>query len=285
MQKQTVNILTVDVEDWFHLCGVDSIVNFTNWERYESRIKNNLITLLDILAKYNVRGTFFILGWVAEKFPELVSEIEHRGHEIGTHGYAHQLVYQQSRKEFADDLEKSLQILGNVAKQKILGYRAPSFSITQDSLWALDIIAQHGLKYDSSIFPAKRGDGGLPGAQAFPHSIQLHNGYKLWEFPISIMSIFTFRLAFSGGGYFRLIPYRFIRRQIQKTNKKGEPTIVYLHPREIDINQPRLDLPWGKRFKSYINIQHTESKLKRLLNDFSFSRCKDVYNRLAEEVG
>ena len=179
MQNQAVNILTVDVEDWFHICGVDSIGNFTNWERYESRIKNYLINLLDILVKYNVRGTFFILGWIAEKFPELVSEIEHRGHEIGTHGYAHQLVYQQSRKEFADDLEKSLQILGAITKQKILGYRAPSFSITRDSLWALDIVAQYGLKYDSSIFPAKRGDGGLPGAQAFPHMLQLNNGYKL----------------------------------------------------------------------------------------------------------
>jgi polysaccharide deacetylase family protein (PEP-CTERM system associated) len=269
------NILTVDVEDWFHICGIDSIGDYRSWERYEPRIKNNLSYLLNIFAEYNAKGTFFVLGWIAERFPELVEEIEKGGHEIATHGYAHQLVYAQTQKEFADDLKKSLLALSGITKQKILGYRAPSFSITRDSMWALDIIAEQGLQYDSSIFPAARGNGGLLGAASEIHKL---NG--LWEFPISVMNISFFKVAFAGGGYFRLLPYWLIQRQIKKMNEQGKPIMVYIHPREIDVQQPRLNMPWNRRFKCYVNIQHAESKLRRLLSDFSFTTCRDILDKL-----
>lgn len=280
VKSKVENILTVDVEDWFHICGVSSIGDINCWEKYESRIKDNLKYLLNILDDYNAKGTFFILGWIAERFPEIISEIERRGHEIATHGYAHELVYEQTPKEFAVDLEKSLRVLSAITKQKILGYRAPSFSITKGSLWALDILSQHGLQYDSSVFPTTRTDGGLPGAQIFPYRISLHNGNKLWEFPVSVMHIFKFRLVYSGGGYFRLIPYSLIKSEIQRANKKGRPSLVYLHPREIDVGQPRLPMPWKRRFKCYVNIQHTESKLRRLLCDFSFTTCRDILDKI-----
>lgn len=276
----TKNILTVDVEDWFHICGVESIGDYKSWGKYEPRIKKNLIHLLDILDEYNAKGTFFVLGWIAEKFPELVKEIEQSGHEIATHGYAHELVYEQTPKEFAADLEKSLRVLSAITKQKILGYRAPSFSITKKSLWALDIMAEHGLQYDSSVFPATRTDGGLPGARIFPYKVDLHHGHKIWEFPVSVMNLFKFRLAFSGGGYFRLFPYSLIKRQIEKANKQGEPALVYLHPRELDTGQPRLPMPWKRKFKCYVNIHHTESKLRKLLSDFTFTSCKDILDVL-----
>ena len=272
------NILTIDVEDWFNVCGVESIGDHTSWARFEPRVKENLMRILDIFTEYNVKATFFILGWVAERYPEIIAEIDRRGHEIATHGYAHKLVYEQTAKEFTADLEKSLQILGQITKQKILGFRAASFSITKDALWALPIIAEHGLQYDSSIFPTKRAEGGLPGAKAFPYEINLQNGKTLWEFPVSMMNIFKFRLGYSGGGYFRLLPYSLIKKQIQKTNRDNHPALVYLHPREIDPHQPRLNMSWKKSFKYYVNIKHTEEKLKKLLKDFEFCRCSAVLN-------
>lgn len=277
----TKNILTVDVEDWFHICGVDSIGDHRSWHKYEPRIKQNLTTLLDIFSAHDAKGTFFVLGWIAERFPELVSEIEKRGHEIATHGYGHQLVHQQTPAEFTHDLKKSLQILGAITKQKTSGYRAPSFSITKKSLWALDILADHGIKYDSSVFPTTRTDGGLPGAQIFPYEIKLDKNRTLWEFPVSVISYLKFRLAYSGGGYFRLLPYSLIKGQIKKANADGKPALIYLHPREIDTGQPQLRLPWKRQFKCYVNIKYAEAKLKKLLSDFKFTSCREILEKYA----
>lgn len=270
------NILTVDVEDWFHICGVESIGDHRSWHKYEPRIIQNIVNLLNIFSAHQAKGTFFVLGWIAEKFPELVSKIGKRGHEIATHGYGHQLIHQQTPEEFTDDLEKSLMILKGITGQQISGYRAPSFSITNKSLWALEILERYGLKYDSSVFPTTRTDGGLPGAQIFPYKVDLKEGKKIWEFPVSVISFFKFRLAYSGGGYFRLLPYSLIKGQIKKANNSGKPALIYLHPREIDVGQPKLRLPWKRQFKCYVNIKYAEAKLIRLLSDFKFTTCKDI---------
>ncbi len=266
-----LNAFTVDIEDWFHVCGINNRdINFENWDKCEDRVVKNTLKILDILDRYNVKATFFFLGWVAEKHPELVVKAKEGGHEIATHGYAHKLIYEQSQEEFAKDLEKSISIIENITKEKIKGYRGPGFSITEQSLWALKVVAEHGLKYDSTIFPAKRGHGGLRSAQQYPYLIEFERNIKLWEFPISTVKILGKNVPFSGGGYLRLLPYWFIREAIKKINRSGKPAIIYMHPREMDMEQPRIRLPIDRKFKYYINLSSMEGKIKALISDFQF---------------
>ncbi len=270
----SLNALSIDVEDWFHVLDISASVNLDQWDRMENRVVPNTLELLDVLSEHGeVRCTFFVLGWVAERYPDLIREIKQRGHEIASHGYAHVLAYQQNQSEFRDDVRKSKSIIERVAQVEVIGYRVPGFSIKGESLWAIDILHDQGFLYDSSIFPARRGHGGMNNAPIYPY--QYENG--LWEFPISVVEISRLRIPFSGGGYFRLLPYYMIRRFIKRVNAGGHPVVLYLHPRDIDSGQPRLPMPINRSLKCYVNLHIAKTKLCKMLDEFSFAPMCEVF--------
>ena len=268
------NILSVDVEDWFHILELSSTPNINEWNKFESQVKKNFYTLLDEFDKTDTKVTCFFLGWVADHFPEIVKEACQRGHEIASHGYSHQLIYTQSRQEFSDDIMKTKNLLENISGQTVIGYRAPGFSITKNTTWALDELVKAGYKYDSSIFPASRGHGGISDAKLFPHNIETKYG-RIMEFPLSVAIFFKKRICFFGGGYLRLFPYSIIRYMSKRVNKENRPVVYYIHPREIDPNHPRLPMGWKRQFKSYINLKSTMPKLKNLLYEQQLTSFKN----------
>ena len=267
-----LNVLSIDCEDWFH--GLE--IGMESWHRFENRIEKSLLKLLNLLEESATKGTFFILGYVAEKSPQLVKEITRRGHEIGSHGYSHQFVYRQSPNEFRQEMIRSLDILEKLSGQKILSYRAPFFSITQSSLWALEILADLGILFDSSIFPVINYRYGIPQAPRFPHWIVTKNGSKILEFPISTLRILGKNIPVAGGAYFRIFPYQFTKAGIRNLNRKNQPVIFYLHPWEIDPEHPKIKLPRRISLTHYYNLSHTEAKFKNLLRDFRFIPLKKV---------
>ena len=268
------NILSVDVEDWFHILELSSTPNINEWNKFESQVKKNFYTLLDEFDKTDTKVTCFFLGWVADHFPEIVKEACQRGHEIASHGYSHQLIYTQSRQEFSDDIMKTKNLLENISGQTVIGYRSPGFSITKNTTWALDELVKGGYKYDSSIFPASRGHGGISDAKLFPHKIETKYG-TIMEFPLSVAIFFKKRICFFGGGYLRLFPYSLIRYMSKRVNKENRPVVYYIHPREIDPNHPRLPMGWKRQFKSYINLKSTMPKLKNLLYEQQLTSFKN----------
>ena len=273
------NILSIDVEDWFHILEVTSVPDVSQWAGQESRVEQNLYRMFDELDKRQVKATCFFLGWIAEKFPHLVKETYKRGHEIASHGYAHQLLYSLSPDSFREDIRKSKSILEDLTGAPVNGYRAPGFSLTKDTLWAFPILCEEGYTYSSSVFPASRGHGGIPEANMAPYVIPTDAG-PLVEFPVSVASLFKKRICFFGGGYLRLFPYYLIRYMSYQVNREGRPVIYYLHPREIDPEHPRLPMPGIRRFKSYVNLHTTMPKLQRLLTDqqfLSFQQWIDSY--------
>ena len=270
-----LNALSIDVEDWFHILDLKNEIPIADWHKMESRVSKNTIKLLSLFSQHGVRATFFVLGWVAEQFPQLVLEIKRQGHEIASHGYGHKLAYQQTPQEFRDDVTKVKRILERIIHQEVMGYRVPGFSIQNGNLWALDILKEEGFVYDSSICPAVRGHGGLDGSPIYPYK----HPSGLWEFPISVFRFLGKNISFSGGGYLRFFPYSFIKNAIKKINSQNQPVMVYLHPREIDVSQPRLKMPLNRRFKCYVNLHTTEKKLDRLLRDFNFASISEVLGR------
>ena len=266
MLSKFKNIFSVDVEDWYHILDIDSAPNIGNWHKLEQRVKNNFNTLLDLFDKKNVKVTCFFLGWVAERYPELVVEARERGHEIASHGYSHQLVYKQSRLEFSEDISKAKDILENITGEPVKGYRAPGFSLTDNTAWAFEELAKSGYKYDSSIFPGPHGHGGIGDACLYPYKIDTQYG-TITELPITVARIMGKRMCFFGGGYYRIYPYSVIRYMAKCVNKENRPVIYYIHPREIDPYHPRLPMSWKRSFKSYINLKSTIPKLENLLNE------------------
>ncbi len=264
---QIANALSFDIEDYFQVSNFERLAPFERWEQFEPRVEENTRKILDLLAVHGVQATFFILGWVAERFPGLVKKIAAGGHEIGTHGYRHRLVYTLTREEFREDLRRSISLIEEAAGKKVLGHRAPSFSITGKSLWAVDVLREEGLKYDSSIFPVRHPRYGIPGAPPRPHEIR--PGF--WEFPLSTLKLGRFKLPIAGGGYFRLYPYRLTRWGIRRLNRRSLPAVVYLHPWEFDPDQPRLQASLQARFRHYTNLKKTAGRLDRMLGEFSFA--------------
>jgi polysaccharide deacetylase family protein (PEP-CTERM system associated) len=264
------NILTFDVEDWFHILEIGTN---RDWGTYPSRVFANTRKILNCLAVSHIKATFFILGWIAERFPRLVSEIDAAGHEIASHGYWHQLVYRQEPEEFRSDLRRSIGILETITGKKVLGYRAASFSITEQTPWVFQILAEEGCKYDSSIFPAKRLYGGLARA---PRFIYQDKPTGIYEIPISVIEISKIRIPFASGGYFRLFPYFFINQALKRINRRRHPAIVILHPREFDPGQPHLSLPFYRKFLCYINIDSAKQKLRGLLKKYRFAPAREV---------
>ncbi len=272
-----VNALSIDVEEHFHVHVFSKWIKKEDWEQQTSRVVENTRRLLALLRKYNVQATFFVLGWVAERQPDLVKEIADDGHEVASHGYSHQLVYEQTPEEFSEDLQRSLEVITRaVPEATISGYRAPSFSITEQTPWAQDLLASHGFQYDSSIFPVAMHDRyGVPDANRFAH--RLDNG--LWEFPMSTTRIAGRNLPVAGGGYFRLYPLWLTQKCMQSIQNEGYPAILYLHPWEVDPNQPRVEqATFRARFRHHVNIHKVESRLEMLLQRFNFAPITQVFS-------
>lgn len=262
-----MNILTFDIEEWFHILDNDSTKTATEWQSYESRIHTNMERIFKVLDDTGVKATFFILGWIAEKHPDVVKKIVSNGYEIGTHTYAHQLIYEQSYKTFSDDIERSIKTLEDISGKKVRCFRAPGFSIREDNRWAFDVLVKFGISIDSSIFPAPRAHGGFPSYTYNAPAYIQYDGVRLKEFPISYTNILGRPFAYSGGGYFRLSPYFCIKQWA----KKASYLMTYFHPRDFDTGQPMIrELSLVRKFKSYIGISGAYNKLNMLLNDFEF---------------
>lgn len=270
------NALTVDVEDYFHVSAFASAIKQRDWEEHPLRVENNTRRLLDLFDTHGIKATFFVLGWVAERKNTLIREIADRGHEVACHGYSHQLVYNQSPEVFREETTRSKKILEDITQMPVRGYRAASYSITEQSMWALDILAEAGFDYDSSIFPVRHDRYGVPDAPEYPYQMETPNGYPLVEFPLSTARVFRYRLPVAGGGYFRLYPYWLSRAGLKQVNRRGQPFIFYLHPWEIDPDQPRISAGWFSRFRHYNNLDKCEPRLNRLLAEFSFNTVEHV---------
>jgi polysaccharide deacetylase family protein (PEP-CTERM system associated) len=271
-----VNAMTIDVEDYFHVSAFEGSVQRSSWDSLESRVVRNTDRLLELLARANVQATFFVLGWVAERYPALVRRIAEAGHEIGSHGFGHRLVYNQSPMEFREDLQRSRAVISDAASVALDGYRAPSFSITPRSLWALDVIREVGFTYDASVFPIRHDRYGLPSAPRHFHALKQEAGI-LWECPASTVRVAGTNLPIAGGGYFRLLPYAWTRWGIAHLNRyEHRAAIFYLHPWEIDPDQPRMPASYLSRVRHYTNLRKTEERLLRLLRDFRFATLGQV---------
>jgi len=344
------NILTIDLEDYFQVHAFSDVIRYKDWDRFECRIERNTDRLISILNDSSkpqhsstsalnnsftqrVKATFFVLGWIAERYPDLVRRIQKEGHEIACHGYAHKLIYTQSKEEFRQDIKNAKSILEDITGSEVIGYRAPSYSITNESKWAFEVLVEEGFKYDSSIFPIHHDFYGLPDAPRFPFVVSLNgnnnfefsvlnfefntaslnngstaspnnsfthslsnskkpqssvlktnsklntdNSKFIVEFPVSTVKVFGQNVPISGGGYFRLFPYAIIRRALGSINEREKkPFIFYIHPWEIDPNQPRIkNLRMRSKLRHYINLNKTDSKFKRLLGDFEFSTVRQL---------
>ena len=272
------NALTIDVEDYYQVSAFESVVRFEDWERYESRVERNTKRILDILDEHNTKATFFVLGWVAEREPKLVQTIQNRGHEIASHGYSHQRVYTQTPGQFHEETRRAKGVLEDAIGQTIIGYRAASFSITEKSLWALDILGEQGIEYDSSIYPVWHDLYGMPHHKRFAHILNGKRNFPIMEFPLSTVRIAGMNFPMGGGGYLRLLPFKVTKMAIQHINdKENQPAVVYLHPWELDPAQPRIEAGWKSRFRHYTNQGRMERKIRRLLSDFSFAPIRKVY--------
>jgi polysaccharide deacetylase family protein (PEP-CTERM system associated) len=277
---RTVNALTIDVEDYFQVAALAEAVKRDDWDSMEYRVEANTHRLLELLERHNTQATFFTLGWVAEKSPQLVRDIQKAGHEVASHGYSHQLIYNQTPEVFREETRRSKQILEDITGEPIIGYRAASYSITKQSRWALDILAEEGFVWDSSIFPVHHDRYGMPGTPRWPHRLTTDNGYELAEFPLSTLKFPGYTLPIAGGGYFRLFPYWFSRWGLGSINRQGQPFVFYLHPWEVDPGQPRLDVKWFSRFRHYNNLEVCEQRLDQLLGHFRFTAMGDVLRNL-----
>ncbi len=271
--ENPIRILTFDIEEWFHLLDINATRSVESWNNFETRIHANTDRILDLLENKKQKATFFCLGWVAEKYPEIIHKINNAGFEIGSHSSFHQLAYELSPQQFRDDLKRSISVLQDLTGKKVTTYRVPGFSITRENAWVIDILIECGIEYDSSIFPAPRGHGGFENfGTDKPVNIQTSKG-NLKEFPINTVSLFGKKVIFSGGGYFRLLPYLLIDRLM----KNSPYVMTYFHPRDFDAGQPVLNgIPLARRFKSYYGLGGAYRKLEKLLNAYSFTDIRSA---------
>ena len=280
-----VNALTIDVEDYFHVSAFDDVVDRSSWDGRERRVVVNTDRLLALLDRAQVRATFFVLGWVADREPALVRRIAAAGHEVACHSYAHRLVYDLTPDAFRDDLRRAKACIEEASGLPVIGYRAPSYSITARSLWALDALVEEGFRYDASIFPVHHDRYGIPDAPRHAHQLERAAGSFL-EIPPATLQRAGLNLPVAGGGYFRLLPYSWTRYGLGSLNRReGVPGVFYLHPWEIDPDQPRLPVPWLTRVRHYRNLHRTEPRLGRLLADFRFAPVASVFAGELAAVG
>jgi polysaccharide deacetylase family protein (PEP-CTERM system associated) len=271
MPDTPVNALTIDFEDWYQ--GIE--IAPEEWPRFEDRMIGSGRKVLELLAEAGVRATFFVLGLVAEKHPQLVREIARAGHEVATHGWSHTFVYRLTPEAFREELRRSIGLLESLSGERVMGHRAPYFSITRDSLWALDILAEEGIRYDSSVFPVLNYRYGIEDAPRWPYRLS-PGGRVLEEFPISTLRVLGRNLPIAGGAYFRIFPYLVTWAAFRHINRSGRAGVFYLHPWELDPGHPRIPLPRRVATTHYANLRATEPRLRRLLRDFRFAPMKEV---------
>lgn len=277
MQEERItNAMTVDVEDYFQVYAFERVLKGSDWNDFECRIPRNVERILELFAEHKARATFFTLGWVAERFPSLVRAIADAGHEVASHGMRHVRVTEQTPAQFREDASAAKRLLEDVAGRRVLGYRAASYSIDERNLWALDVLADCGYAYSSSVYPIYHDIYGMPSAPRFSFGAA---GGRLLEVPVTTVQAFGRRWPGGGGGYFRLLPYAISRRAVQRVNEyDGEPALFYFHPWEIDPDQPRIKAAgWRSTFRHYLNLRRTEGRLVRLLEDFRWDRMDRVF--------
>ena len=268
-----VNALTVDLEDWYHVCGTRETGDPLLWDAYESRVTRNTDRILSLLRACGAHATFFVLGYIAEREPALIRTIAREGHEVATHGHFHRRIFEMSPAEFEEDLARSMDVISSASGGKVVGYRAPEWSIRPHTMWVLSILRKHGVFYDSSMVPLTRmGDRVFP---RFPSRFSTEYG-DMTEFPLTTVRCFGEGIPFTGGLPLRLTPYFYIASKIRQLNRARRPTVVYVHPWEFDLEQPRLDLPWSRRFMHYFNLSATPRKLAGLLKQFGFASIREV---------
>ena len=260
-------IFSVDVEDWFHILDLPSAPRPAQWDSLPSRVEQAFLRLLDLFSERDVQVTCFFLGWVARRFSHLVKEADKRGHEIASHGCSHGLVYEMTRREFLEDAIESRKILEDIVGRRVFGYRSAGFSVVEETPWFFDTLIEAGYRYDTSVFPAKRGHGGLRTDQLAPFFVRSPSG-GLIEFPITVAKILGVPICFFGGGYLRLFPVSLIEAMTSRVLEERRPVVFYIHPREVDPSHPRLPMSLGRRFKSYVNLRTTEAKIRCLLRRF-----------------
>lgn len=279
MSVPITNAFTCDVEDYFQVSALAPHFPRSGWDAVPCRVEANVDRILELMAQHEAQGTFFTLGWIAERFPQVVRRIAAAGHEVASHGYSHERASAMSREEFRDDIVRAKQLLEDLAGQEVTGYRAPSFSIGTGNLWAHDVIAEAGYRYSSSVYPVKHDHYGIPDAPRFPW--RLENG--LMEVPVTTVRRFGRNWPAGGGGFFRLLPYAVSRWQIREVNRADQrPAIFYFHPWEVDPEQPRVREASAKtRFRHYVNLDRTADRLARLLADFRWGRADQVFRNAA----
>lgn len=280
-----LNAFTVDVEDYFQVSAFEKQIARSQWGDFPHHVVENTSRILDLLAEQDVKGTFFVLGWVADQYPQLVRQIAEAGHELASHSYWHRLVYELTPDQFRDDLRNSKRAIEDACGIAVDCYRAPSFSITRKSIWALEILVEEGFTCDSSVFPILHDRYGIPDAKTGIHQIQTASGL-LWEFPPSVRRLAGMNLPVSGGGYFRLYPYAFSANSFRRINQRqNEAFMFYVHPWEVDVQQQRMPFAKGAtRFRHYVNLHTTEQKLRRLLQGFSFGTISAVLRSHVEST-
>ncbi|WP_240418045.1 polysaccharide deacetylase family protein [Paenibacillus periandrae] len=272
-KQHATNMLTFDIEEWFH-ANYDSIA--APDRSRGSNFRAHMDTLLRICRETDCKATFFVLGCIGEDYPDVVKAIAREGHDVASHGYAHELAYKQTIDEFRDDVKKSVDILENLTGTKVLGYRAPSWSIVEGNLHYLEVLEEMGMKYDASIFPVKTFLYGIPTAPTEIHKPRV-NGREidLYEVPMSVMKLGGKNIGYSGGFYFRFFPRLLIKNAIRSANRRGHSSIVYLHPREIDAHEQKLDLPFKENFIHYYSVGRTQNKLEDILRSFNFTSISE----------
>lgn len=277
------NAFTVDLEEWFHISGVPSLQDMKRWDDFESRIEDNTHRLLKILDDHDVKATFFVLGWIAEKYPRLVKQIHDAGHEIGNHGYRHRSVHSMSSEEFEEDLMNSTRVIEGIIDEKITAFRAPSFSVNSSCTWSFEILAENGYKIDSSIVKGKRDCGGIQNTRLAKNHIfdvETKKG-NIVEFPLRKEMFLGFKVPVTGGGYLRALPMWLIDHTIKKANKKNVPIFTYIHPSDLDKDRPILDdLNFTKRFRAKVGLRTTERKVRYLLSKFDFGTISQVIEEI-----
>jgi polysaccharide deacetylase family protein (PEP-CTERM system associated) len=274
-----INAMTVDVEDYFQVSAFAKNIDKKEWDHYPSRVNANTNLLLDLFDEYEIKATFFVLGWIAEREQQLIKRISELGHEVACHGYKHDLIYNQSKQVFTEETHKSKSILEDIIGKPVNGYRAASYSITAESIWAIDVLCEAGFIYDSSIFPIVHDRYGIPNAKSIPHKYRTESGNEIIEFPLSTVGFGNKRLPVSGGGYFRLFPYWLTQKGLTIINKKNIPFIFYLHPWEIDVEQPRIKSSLLSEFRHYQNLDKFKPRLIRLIKQFRFNTVESVLHQ------
>lgn len=271
-----LNAFCVDTEEWFHVCAVDTpYMDPSTWDAAPARVERAVDVLLGLLDEAGAKGTFPTLGWIARKYPAMVRRIANQGHEVGCHGYHHRLVYELTPTEFRSEVDTARKLLQDISGQEVTTFRAPGFSIVRSCFWAYPILAELGFKIDTSIVPAARRHGGVAGLSRDPFWLKTDSG-DLIVFPVSVMSLLGRTLPFSGGGYLRLYPSAFVDMGFAQNHRVGRPVMTYIHPREIDPDQPRMPMPFVKRFMYYVGLDACESKLRRMLGRYRFGTVPAV---------